>query len=125
MQAIEDLGDLVKAIGGYKSLDELVVFTHGFMGGITLGGEGYSLSDAKITKAFSSKKTQIDHVRFEGCWVGEGPVDMVVFGQLFDAIDVSGFKWAHWSVDNSTFTLPRARQSRASSASKGRVRLLQ
>jgi len=106
-QAIEDLEDMAKAIGNYKSLDELVIFSHGYMGGMMLGGEAYDLSDARIAKAFANKRTQVDHIRFEGCWVGEGPADMAAFGGLFDAVDVSGFTWAHWSVDDSKFTLPK------------------
>ena len=107
LEAIEDLEDMAKAVGNHKSLDELVIFTHGYMGGMMLGGEAYDLGDAKVAKAFAGKKTQIDHIRFEGCWVGEGPEDMAAFGRLFDAADVSGFTWAHWSVDDSKFTLPK------------------
>lgn len=106
-QAIEDLEDMAKEIGGYKSLDELVIYTHGYSGGIMLGGEAYTLSEAKLARAFANKKTQVNHIRFEGCWVGEGPVDMAAFGRLFDAVDVSGFTWAHWSVNDAELTLPK------------------
>jgi len=105
-KAIEDLEDLVKEINAHKSLDELVIFSHGYMGGIILD-EAYDLGEEKFTKAFAKTKTQIEHIRFEGCWVGEGPADMAVFGQLFKALDVSAFTWTHWSVDDAEFTLPK------------------
>lgn len=106
-KAIEDLDDMAKEITQHKTLDELVIFTHGYMGGISLGEHAYNLGEAKVAEAFAKTKTQIEHIRFEGCWVGEGPADMAAFGRLFNALDVSGFTWTHWSVDDAIFTLPK------------------
>ena len=110
-QEISTLSDMVKQIDKQKSLDELVIFLHGYTGGMMLddddgNSKGYDLGEQAVTQAFAKTKTQIEHIRFEGCWVGEGPVDMAVFGRLFNARDVSGFTWVHWSND-ITVTIPK------------------
>ena len=89
---IRDLKGLAHEIGQHATLDELVLFFHGFPGGIKLGNKGFGLSDADLRKAFS-KKTKINVIRFEGCWVGERPDEMAKFGTIFDASRVSGFTW--------------------------------
>jgi hypothetical protein len=108
---ISTLNDLVKEIDKQSSLDLLVIFLHGYSGGMMLDDEdgnskGYDLGEEVVTKAFAKTKTRIEHIRFEGCWVGEGPDDMATFGRLFNAQDVSGFTWVHWSND-ITVTIPK------------------
>lgn len=110
-QGISTLGDMVKDIDKQKSLDELVIFLHGYTGGMMLddddgNSKGYDLGEEAVTQAFAKTKTQIEHIRFEGCWVGDGPGDMAKFGHLFNARDVSGFTWVHWSND-ITVTIPK------------------
>jgi hypothetical protein len=109
-QDISTLSDMVKDIDNQKSLDELVIFVHGYPGGMMLDDEdgnlkGYDRGEEALTKAFAKTKTQIGHIRFEGCWVGEDPNDMATFGGLFKAQDVSGFTWVHWQ-NNATVTIP-------------------
>ena len=91
--SINTMDDLVKEIGKQTSLDELVIFTHGYSGGIMLGDGAYTLSDESVKKAFASTTTKIAVIRFEGCWIGEAPVDMAEFGKLFGAKSVSGYTW--------------------------------
>jgi hypothetical protein len=92
----KSLADMAREIGKHQFLDQLVVFTHGFRGGIALeDGHSYNLNDEEVTKAFAKVKTQVDHIRFEGCWVGEGAADMRDFGRMLRAIDVSGYTWEH------------------------------
>ncbi len=110
-QEISTLKDMVNEIGKQKSLDELVIFLHGYTGGMMLddddgNSKGYDLGEQAVTQAFANTKTQIEHIRFEGCWVGDGPSDMATFGRLFNAQDVSGFTWVHWSND-ITVTIPK------------------
>jgi len=110
-QGISTLRDMVKDIDAQKSLDELVIFLHGYTGGMMLDDDdgdskGYDLSEKAVADAFAKTKTPIDHIRFEGCWVGDGPADMAAFGRLFNAQDVSGFTWVHWSND-ITVTIPK------------------
>lgn len=109
-QEISTLSDVVKDIDNQKPLDELIIFVHGYAGGMMLDDEdgnlkGYDLGEEAVTKAFAKTKTQIEHIRFEGCWVGEDPDDMATFGSLFKAKDVSGFTWVHWQ-NNATVTIP-------------------
>lgn len=96
-KAVEDLDDMVAALGSYTALDELVIFAHGMPGGMTLTSASYALTDPAIATAFAKVKTSVQHIRFEGCWVGEAPADMAVFGRLLKAKDVSGFTWASWT----------------------------
>lgn len=103
---ISTLDDMAKAIGEHTSLDELVIFAHGVPGGLILEDAAFALTEAALAKALSKKKTNIKHIRFEGCWVGEAPVDMAVFGRIFDAADVSGFTWVCWTGD-ATVTIPK------------------
>jgi hypothetical protein len=82
-QAISTLGDMVKEIDKQKSLDELVIFLHGYTGGMMLDDDdgndkGYNLEDEAVTQAFAKTKTQIERIRFEGCWVGESPKAMAL-----------------------------------------------
>ena len=103
-QAISTLNDMVKEINKQTSLDELVLFLHGYTGGMMLDDDderekGYSLEDEAIKQAFAKTKTKIERIRFEGCWVGESPPAMAAFGRLFNAQEVSGFTWVH--VTNS------------------------
>lgn len=93
----DDLDSLASEIGKYDKLEELVLCYHGYSGGILVGGDAYTLSDPQIAKAFAKKKTQIDCIRFEGCWVGEDPDEMAAFGRLFGSSTVSGFTWTGWS----------------------------
>jgi hypothetical protein len=100
-KAFKSLADMVREIGKHPFLDQLVIFTHGFRGGIALEDRhSYNLNDEEVTKAFAKVKTQVDHIRFEGCWVGEGAADMGDFGRMLRAIDVSGYTWEH--VDGAT-----------------------
>jgi hypothetical protein len=103
---VEDLDGIVKAVSSYSALDEFVIFAHG-PSGLTLETASYALTDADVAKAFAKVKTTIQHVRFEGCWVGELPADMAVFGQLLKAKDVSGFTWASWT-NSVTINIPKA-----------------
>jgi hypothetical protein len=64
------------------------------------------LSDQKVSKAFASTITKIEHIRFEGCWVGEAPDEMAVFGRLFSSSYVSGFTWASWT-NHIEVTIPK------------------
>jgi hypothetical protein len=89
---IRNLDEFASDIGNFNELDELVLFFHGFPGGIRLGRKGFALSDADLRKAFK-KKTKIRSIRFEGCWVGERPDEMEQFGHIFDASQLSGFTW--------------------------------
>jgi hypothetical protein len=106
-KAFKSLQDIVREIGKHQFLDQLVIYTHGFTGGIlTEDGHAYGLDDEAIVKAFAKLKTQVDHIRFEGCWVGEGAARMRDFGRLLRAIDVSGYTWTH--VDCAvSITIPR------------------
>jgi hypothetical protein len=97
-QEISTLSDMVKEINKRTSLDELVIDCHGYTGGMMLEGDdddekGYDLGEDAVKRAFTKTKTQIEHIRFEGCWVGESPLAMAAFGRLFNAQDVSGFTW--------------------------------
>ena len=105
-KAIDSLDEMAKAISEYKNLEELVIFLHGFRGGMMLGGNAYALDDEAVSKAFAKKTTKVEHIRFEGCWVGEEPNTMAVFGRFFDAKTVSGFTWVHW-LNQITINLPR------------------
>jgi hypothetical protein len=94
---VEDLDDLSKRISAHKQLDTLVIYVHGTEGGFVLGGESYKLSDQKVSDAFAKVSTTVDHIRFEGCHVGEESLEMAAFGRLLTATYVSGFTWAHYS----------------------------
>lgn len=96
-KAVEDLDDMVAAINSYSALEEFVIFAHGVPGGMTLATASYALTDSAIATAFAKVKAAVQHIRFEGCWVGEAPADMAVFGGLLKAKDVSGFTWACWT----------------------------
>ncbi|HEX3727520.1 MAG TPA: hypothetical protein VHV08_14800 [Pirellulales bacterium] len=100
------LEEMARHIGRSQFLDLLVIYMHGFAGGIMIGGQGYNLSDQAIADAMAKTKTHIVEIRFEGCWVGEGPPDMVAFGQMFDSVTVSAFNWVHWSSKYS-LTIPK------------------
>jgi len=111
-QAISTLKDMVNEIDKQKSLDELVIFLHGYTGGMMLDDDddndkGYDLEDEAVTQAFAKTKTQIERIRFEGCWVGENPKAMAVFGRLFNAREVSGFTWVH-ATNNIAVTIPKS-----------------
>jgi hypothetical protein len=56
-------------------------------------------------RRFLSLKTYVKNIRFEGCWVGEGPTRMATFGKLFDAQRVSAFNWTCNTSDVAT-TIP-------------------
>jgi hypothetical protein len=103
--AIDSLAEMAKAISAHKNLEELVIFVHGFTGGMMLGDDAYSLDEEPVAKAFAKKTTKVEHIRFEGCWVGEAPNKMATFGRLFDAKTVSGFTWVHW-LNQITINLP-------------------
>jgi hypothetical protein len=90
---VNTVTDLAKELGKHKSLDQLVLYYHGMPGGIILDDVGAKLSEPEITKPFAKTSTKIEHISFEGCWVGEAPDEMAVFGRLFGAKDVSGFTW--------------------------------
>jgi hypothetical protein len=103
---VNTLSEVVKEIGKNKNLDRLILYFHGLPGGIILDDVGSNLSDPEITKAFSKTVTKIEHIGFEGCWVGEAPDEMLAFGRLLKAKDVSGFTWACWSNDIE-ITIPK------------------
>jgi len=111
-RGVSALDALAKEIGQYKELDELVLCFHGYPGGIILENTGYTLSDPSISKAFANTKTKIEHIRFEGCHVGEAPDEMAAFGRLFNAQDVSGYTWASWTGD-ITVEIPRGNTEKA------------
>ena len=69
--------------------------------------KGYDLGEKAVTDAFAKTKTQIERIRFEGCWVGDGPADMAAFGRLFNAREVSGFTWRALGPTTSTVTIPK------------------
>lgn len=99
-QSLEDFGNV---IGKNAKLDELVIFAHGFSGGIMIDDSGYSLRDQAIMDTIKPLNATIKTVRFEGCHVGENPLDLYCFGNFVHAEEVSGFTWAHWS---NKFTIP-------------------
>lgn len=68
-----------------------MIYVHGTEGGFVLGGESYKLSDQKVSDAFAKVSTTADHIRFEGCHVGEESLEMAAFGRLLTATYVSGF----------------------------------
>jgi hypothetical protein len=103
---ISTLGDMVKEIGQHSALDDLVIFAHGVPGGLILEDAAYVLDEAALAKELSKTKTKVQHIRFEGCWVGEAPVDMAAFGRIFSAKDVSGFTWVSWTGE-ATVTIPK------------------
>jgi hypothetical protein len=107
------LAEMAKLIGQQQALDQLLIYAHGFPGGFVVetpndAGErhGYNFSDEAISKAFANSHTKIDHIRFEGCWVGEAPNEMAVFGRLFNAQDVSGYNWTHFT-NEAKVTIPK------------------
>src|SRR5262249_45288226 len=57
-------------------------------------------------QALAKVKTRVDHIRFEGCWVGENPEKMAVFGHLLNARDVSAYTWEHFFA-SITITLDK------------------
>src|SRR5260221_369519 len=62
-QEISTLSDMVKQIDKQKSLDELVIFLHGYTGGMMLddddgNSKGYDLGEQAVTQAFAKTKTQ-------------------------------------------------------------------
>jgi hypothetical protein len=91
-KSIRNVDELAADLGNQKELEELILFFHGFPGGIRLGNKEFGLSDANLRKAFT-KKTKINTIRFEGCWVGERPDEMAQFGTIFGASRVFGFTW--------------------------------
>jgi hypothetical protein len=91
----KSLAELAKIVNGYKELDELVLFFHGMPGGITFEQDSWALSDPAVAKAFA-KTAKIGTIRFEGCWVGEAPDEMAIFGKLFQAKKVCGFTWTSY-----------------------------
>jgi hypothetical protein len=99
IRQVDDLKGVANEVGKFKQLDELVMNFHGFAGGILLGGEGFKLSDQKVKDIFAKTTTKIEHIRFEGCWVGEAPDEMAAFGRLFSSSFVSGFTWTSWNND--------------------------
>jgi hypothetical protein len=106
-KAFKTLEDMAREIGKHQFLDQLVIFCHGFPGGMELeDGRHYMLSDKAVADALAKVKTQVDHIRFEGCWVGNRPVHMRNFGRLLRAIDVSGYTWEHVDCE-VTATIPR------------------
>src|SRR6185437_14943887 len=75
-RAITTLKDMAKEINKVGSMEELVIFLHGAPGALILDDENddvrtYDLNEDAIKQAFASTKTQIKHIRFEGCSVGE------------------------------------------------------
>src|SRR5262249_18440498 len=106
-KAINSLADMAREIDKHRFLNQLVIFTHGFPGGIELDdGHHYMLSDKPVAAALAKVNTQVDHIRFEGCWVGNRPVHMRNFGRLLKAIDVSGYTWEHVESEVTT-NIPR------------------
>jgi hypothetical protein len=105
---VESLDDIVEELGKHQSIDQFVIFTHGYPGGMMLeDGNAYTLTDEKVTKAFAKlKNTRAEHIRFEGCWVGEAPEAMAAFGALLHAATVSGYTWEHM-YSNITVTIPK------------------
>ncbi len=67
----------------------------------------YALDEAALAKELGKAKTRVRHIRFEGCWVGESPVEKAAFGRIFSAADVSGFTWVSWTGE-ATVTIPKA-----------------
>jgi hypothetical protein len=107
LKAIKSLEDMAREIGRFPFIDQLVIFTHGFEGGMALeNGHLYDLREEAVSKAFAKVKTQVEDVRFEGCWVGRGPRGMAAFGRLLNAARVSGYTWEH-GCNDITFTFPR------------------
>jgi hypothetical protein len=109
---VNKLTSLAKEISRHKQLDELVLDFHGYPGGIILDDGGYSLSDQKVSKSFAKTATKIEHIRFEGCWVGEAPDEMATFGRLFSAQYVSGFTWTCWT-NEIELTIPKGITAKA------------
>lgn len=119
------LEDLAKEIHKQNELEELIIFVHGYSGGILVDGTAYDLDDERIKQAFPKNKdasnkdaafpkdlkTYVKNVRFEGCWVGEGPTRMATFGKLFDAQTVSAFNWT-CNTNDVTTTIPRGHTTR-------------
>jgi hypothetical protein len=104
--AIRSLAEVVKAIGQYTDLEEVIFWFHGVPGGIIIGQHGYDMSAQPLRQAFAKNKTRIWNIRFEGCWVGEAPDEMAQFGRLFDAWCVYGYTWAHWHA-SAVVTIPK------------------
>jgi hypothetical protein len=104
--AFSSLDDMAKAIGQRQAIDQLVIYTHGYAGGLALeDGKHWDLNDKAVVKAFANVKTKVNQIRFEGCWVGENPVAMAFFGHLLSASTVSGYTWMHVSSE-ATVTIP-------------------
>jgi hypothetical protein len=101
-QSFNTLDALAKGIAKYSELELLVIYVHGYTGGMMIDDEGYNLSDEPVRKALTKKKTKISTIRFEGCWIGESPREMAIFGSYFDATSVSGLNWTRW---NNTLTM--------------------
>jgi hypothetical protein len=91
---IRNLKEMVDQIGKNAKIDELILFFHGAPGQIMIGNKMFGCADLDLRKAFV-KKTKIETIRFEGCWVAERPGEMAQFGIIFDAEKVAGFTWEH------------------------------
>jgi hypothetical protein len=102
----DTLPELAKTILGRQQIARLILFYHGYPGGIILDDHGASLSDQVIADAFKGSKTKVTSIGFEGCWVGEAPDEMAAFGKLFGNASVSGFTWTTWTGD-ITIDIPR------------------
>jgi hypothetical protein len=96
-KSADKVPDLAKEITSRKQIERLILFYHGYPGGIILDDYGVSLSDKVLADAFAKSTTKIEHIGFEGCWVGEAPDEMAAFGRLFGNADVSGFTWTTWT----------------------------
>jgi hypothetical protein len=96
-KSADKVPDLAKEITSRKQIGRLILFYHGYPGGIILDDYGVSLSDKVLADAFAKSTTKIEHIGFEGCWVGEAPDEMAAFGRLFGNADVSGFTWTTWT----------------------------
>jgi hypothetical protein len=117
--AIVTLADMARQIHKQDFWEEVILFVHGFAGGILVDGQGLDLDGEEIRQAFPKNRvggkdasfpndliTYIKNIRFEGCWIGEDPKRMATFGKLFDAQTVSAFNWT-MNTDSVTVTIPR------------------
>ena len=104
---ISTLEDMVKEISQHRDLRRLVIFAHGFPGGLILDDEAYALDEAALAKESARRRPRSKHIRFEGCWVGESPVKMAAFGRIFSANDVSGLQLGHAWTGEATVTIPK------------------
>jgi hypothetical protein len=93
LRKVRSWKELVSELRKYETIDQLVLYFHGFKGGLIIGGDGKELREVVRLFARGRRPKVNKQIDFEACRVAEGPDHLAAFARIFRAPTIRAYNY--------------------------------